>query len=71
MTLFLFLAAFLGGGLNAVAGGGSFIALPALLYAGVAPVAANATNTLALWPGSAASVTEKMRASPWKMAYLR
>ena len=56
MTVFLFVAAFLGGALNAVAGGGSFIALPALLYAGVPAVAANATNTLALWPGSAASV---------------
>jgi uncharacterized membrane protein YfcA len=56
VTAFLFAAAFLGGALNAVAGGGSFIALPALLYAGVPAVAANATNTLALWPGSAASV---------------
>ena len=54
--MFLFAAAFFGGALNAVAGGGSFIVLPALLYAGVPAVAANATNTLALWPGSAASV---------------
>ena len=54
--MFLFLAAFVGGALNAVAGGGSFIVLPALLYAGVPAVAANATNTFALWPGSAASV---------------
>jgi uncharacterized membrane protein YfcA len=42
VTLFLLLAAFAGGALNAVAGGGSFITLPALLYAGVPPVAANA-----------------------------
>ena len=55
MTLFLFAAAVFGGALNAVAGGGSFIALPALLWAGVPPVAANATNTFALWPGSLAS----------------
>ncbi len=55
MTLFLFFAAFLGGALNAVAGGGSFIALPALLYAGIPPVAANATTTLSLWPGSISS----------------
>jgi uncharacterized membrane protein YfcA len=53
--LFLFAAALLGGALNAVAGGGSFIALPALLYAGVPPVSANATTTLALWPGSLSS----------------
>jgi len=32
--------------------GGSFIAFPALLFTGVGPVAANATNTLALWVGS-------------------
>jgi uncharacterized protein len=51
----LFVAGLVGGSLNAVAGGGSFIALPALLSAGVAPVAANATTTLALWPGSLSS----------------
>ncbi len=45
----------LGGALNSVAGGGSFITLPALLYAGIPPVAANATSTLALWPGSVSS----------------
>jgi hypothetical protein len=55
VTVFLFLAAFLGGALNAVAGGGSFIALPALIFAGVPPVSANATTTLALWPGSLSS----------------
>lgn len=52
---FLFLAAAAGGALNSVAGGGSFLAFPALLFAGVAPVPANATTTIALWPGSLAS----------------
>jgi len=51
----LFLAAVLGGALNAVAGGGSFIAFPALLFTGVPPVPANATNTVALWTGLAFS----------------
>ncbi len=51
----LFLAAFVGGALNAVAGGGSFITLPTLLYSGVAPVSANATSTFAMWPASVAS----------------
>ena len=51
----LMLAAAIGGGLNSVAGGGSFVAFPALLFAGVPPVPANATNTIALWPGSVAS----------------
>lgn len=52
----LFLAAAVAGVINAVAGGGSFISFPALLFAGVPPISANATNTAALWPGSAASV---------------
>jgi uncharacterized membrane protein YfcA len=51
----LFGAAAIGGGINSVAGGGSFVAFPALLFAGVAPVPANATNTVALWPGAMAS----------------
>jgi len=54
-AIFLFVAGALGGALNAVAGGGSFIAFPALLFTGVAPIAANATNTLALWVGTTAS----------------
>lgn len=38
-----------------MAGGGSFISFPALLFSGIAPIAANATNTCALWPGTIAS----------------
>ncbi|HXN99058.1 MAG TPA: sulfite exporter TauE/SafE family protein [Candidatus Acidoferrales bacterium] len=52
---FLFLAAGIAGILNALAGGGSFISFPALLFIRVPPVQANATNTVALWPGLAAS----------------
>jgi len=47
--VFLFVAGALGGALNSVAGGGSFIAFPALLFTGVPPIPANATNTIALW----------------------
>jgi uncharacterized membrane protein YfcA len=54
-AIFLFFAGALGGALNAVAGGGSFIGFPALLFSGVAPIAANATNTVALWVGVTAS----------------
>jgi uncharacterized membrane protein YfcA len=43
------------GALNAVAGGGSFISFPTLLFTGVQPIPANATNTLALWLGATAS----------------
>jgi uncharacterized membrane protein YfcA len=52
---FLFVAGVLGGALNAVAGGGSFVAFPALLFTGVPPIPANATNTIALWVGVTAS----------------
>jgi uncharacterized membrane protein YfcA len=52
----LFVAAMLGGAINSVAGGGSFIAFPALLmYNPGLPIESNATNTVALWPGSVAS----------------
>ncbi len=55
-AIFLFFAGALGGAINAVAGGGSFVAFPALLFTGVPPIPANATNTLALWVGTSASV---------------
>jgi uncharacterized protein len=54
-AIFLFCAAILGGAMNAVAGGGSFICFPALLFTGVPPIPANATNTVALWTGVTAS----------------
>ena len=44
-----------GGALNAVAGGGSFVTFPALLFVQVPPIQANATNNVALWTGAAAS----------------
>src|SRR5215467_4975958 len=52
----LFFAAVLGGALNSVAGGGSFITFPTLIFTGVPAIQANATSTVALWPGSLASV---------------
>src|SRR5579871_6214840 len=57
----LFIAAMLGGTLNSVAGGGSFITVPSLIFAGVLPVQANTTSTVALWPGSVASITAYRR----------
>lgn len=38
-----------------MAGGGSFVSFPALLLSGISPIAANATSTVALWPGGVAS----------------
>src|SRR6266540_4671620 len=52
----LFAVAVVSGAMNAVAGGGSFLAFPALLASGVPPIAANATNTIALWPGILGSI---------------
>jgi uncharacterized membrane protein YfcA len=54
-AILLFFAAAIAGTLNAVAGGGSFVSFPVLLFTGVPAVEANATNTVALWPGLAAS----------------
>ena len=54
-VILIIAAGFLGGMLNAVAGGGSFITLPALIFVGVPPVMANATGTAALLPGYIAS----------------
>lgn len=47
----LFVAGFLGGVLNSIGGGGSFITFPALLFVGVPPISANATNTFASCSG--------------------
>src|ERR1051326_6554576 len=54
-AVLLFSAAVFAGALNSVAGGGGFIAFPALLFAGIPPISANATNTIALWPGTVAA----------------
>ncbi|MCC2108256.1 MAG: sulfite exporter TauE/SafE family protein, partial [Hyphomicrobiales bacterium] len=48
-------AGLIGGSMNAIAGGGSFVTLPALVAAGVPSVSANATSTVALVPSALAS----------------
>jgi uncharacterized membrane protein YfcA len=48
-------AGLLSGAMNAVAGGGLFVSFPALIAAGLPPVVANASSTVALFPGSVAS----------------
>jgi hypothetical protein len=55
-AVLLFVAALVGGVLNAVAGGGSFLTFPALIISGIPPITSNATSTVALWPGSLASI---------------
>ena len=54
--LLVFLAALLGGAVNSIAGGGTLITFPAIVWLGVPPISANATSTVALWPGSFGSM---------------
>ena len=66
-VVLLLVAAFIAGALNAVAGGGSFLTLPALVFTGMPPVIANATGTVALLPGyvsGALGFREDMEAPP-------
>jgi len=48
-------AAFLAGAINSVAGGGTLVSFPALIWLGLNSVAANATSTVAIWPGTVGS----------------
>lgn len=78
MLLLLVLVAGLWAGLqNALAGGGSFVTLPALIVAGMSPLAANITSTVALFPGQVTSglagrklVTGAGRLSFWTLFVL-
>ena len=51
-ALILAVSAFAAGAINAIAGGGTLIAFPALLAAGYSAKVANVTNTVAIWPGN-------------------
>ena len=76
--LLLLVAGLVAGALNTLAGGGSFIAFPALLAAGVPPVIANASNTYAAMPGyisgaigyRASLMTERRRLIPYTVVAL-
>lgn len=50
------LAAAVGGMVNSIAGGGTLLTFPALIALGVPPLVANATSTVALWPGALSSM---------------
>lgn len=52
--LIIFLAGIAAGAINAIAGGGTLISFPALLWIGRDAIVANATSTVAIWPGSLA-----------------
>jgi uncharacterized membrane protein YfcA len=55
-NLVIFVAAMLAGAVNSVAGGGTLLTFPALLWVGYGAVVANATSTVALWPGQLSSL---------------
>ncbi len=63
-------AGLVAGVMNAVLGGGSFVTLPALMHVGVSAVLANATSSLALTPGAAASAWAYRREVPRDRARL-
>lgn len=50
------LAALIGGVMNSIAGGGTLLTFPALVALGLPPINANATSTIALWPGALGSM---------------
>jgi uncharacterized membrane protein YfcA len=52
----IFLAAAVGGAVNSIAGGGTLLTFPAIVWLGVPPLVANATSTVALWPGAFGSM---------------
>jgi uncharacterized membrane protein YfcA len=67
------LAAAVGAAMNAVAGGGTLVTFPALVALGIPPITANATSTVALWPGTMSSMwgyrAELRGASRWAKAW--
>ena len=54
--LLVVIAAAVGGAINAIAGGGTLVTFPALVGLGVPAIVANATSTVALWPGALGSL---------------
>ncbi len=69
-----FTAAFLAGMINSIAGGGTLVSFPALIWLGLPPVTANATSTVAIWPGSLGSMwgyrRELATAERWLLALI-
>lgn len=50
--ILLFVVAFLGAGINSIAGGGTLLTFPVMVFLGIAPITANATNNFAIVPGA-------------------
>lgn len=52
----LFFTGMISGTMNSLAGGGSFLAFPMLVFLGLPPIGANASATAAMWPGTLATL---------------
>ncbi|HEY3756152.1 MAG TPA: sulfite exporter TauE/SafE family protein [Opitutaceae bacterium] len=66
-------AAFVAGSINSVAGGGTLVTFPTLVFLGLPPVIANATNTVGIWPGSVGSIfgfRQELRRIPLRLRCL-
>ena len=66
-------SAFLAGAINSVAGGGTLVSFPTLVWLGLPSVTANATSTVAIWPASASSMfgyRREVRSTPMRMLLL-
>jgi uncharacterized membrane protein YfcA len=73
LLLLAALAGAIGAAMNAIAGGGTLVTFPALVALGIPPISANATSTVALWPGSLSSMwgyrAELVGARRWAIAF--
>lgn len=69
--ILFFLVAMLAGAINSVAGGGSFLLFPTLMFGGMSSISANIMCTVAMWPGSVASGITYFRAIKTPIAQLR
>lgn len=69
----IMLAAAAGSAVNAIAGGGTLVTFPAIVWLGVPPLVANTTSTVALWPGGAGSMwgyrSELTGARAWAICF--
>src|SRR6266851_4528365 len=66
-------AAFVAGAINSVAGGGTLVTFPTLVWLGLPSVTANATSTVAIWPASVSSMfgyRREVRSTPMHMLLL-
>ncbi|HET9454264.1 MAG TPA: sulfite exporter TauE/SafE family protein [Gemmatimonadaceae bacterium] len=71
--LLVVVAALVGGVMNSIAGGGTLLTFPALVALGIPAINANATSTVALWPGALGSMWgyrgELRGAAPWAVGF--